>query len=274
MDAQTTTNGTVIDTDDVQARPGTGTLGKAMSVVDIVASAPHPPRFTDILRACDQPRGTLHRQLHNLVEEGILNQRGDASYELGYRLLKFASKAWAGNEFRNISEPHLQRLHSLTGETVHLGVLRGNQVIYIDKVEGTQSVRMFSQIGNAGPVYCTGVGKAAMSALDDEALEDCIASITFHRYTDNTITTADALHQAVEDIRRIGIAFDREEHEAGIRCVAAPVYSQSRSVIAGVSVTGPAYRVSVEQLENWMSLVRETAGAIMDDMKTRLGPRG
>ena len=143
----------------------TGTLGKAMAVLDIVAASPFPPRFTDILRQSDQPRGTLHRQLSNLVEEGLLNQRRDTSYELGYKLLKFASRAWAGSEFRLIAEPHLRNLHELTGETVHLGVLRDNQVIYLDKVEGKQAVRMYSQIGNASPVYCTGVGKAALSAM-------------------------------------------------------------------------------------------------------------
>jgi IclR family acetate operon transcriptional repressor len=76
-----------------------------------------------------------------------------------------------------------------------------------------------------------------------------------------------------KDIRASGNAYDREEHELGIRCVAAPIYSPDRSFVAGVSVTGPAYRVSMEALQSWAGLVRETAGAIMDDMGPRLGPR-
>ncbi len=244
-----------------------------MAVLGIIAASPHPPRFTEILGKSDQPRGTLHRQLTNLVEEGLLNIRPDMSYELGYNLLKFAASAWAGNEFRLIAEPHLSRLHELTGETVHLGVLRDGQVIYLDKVEGTQSVRMYSQIGNASPLYCTGVGKAAISVLPQAEMEKCIASTIFHKYTDHTLKNADELRTEIEQIKLSGNAYDREEHEIGIRCVAAPIYSPNRTFVAGVSVTGPAYRVSADTLEGWAGLVRGTANAIMDDMSTRLGPR-
>lgn len=258
-----------------RARPlsGTGTLGKAISVLDIVASADEPMRFTDILALSDQPRGTLHRQLTNLVEEGLLSANRDHSYSLGLRLLKFAAKAWAGNQFRAIAEPHLQALHDRTGETVHLGVLRGTEVIYLDKVESRQAVRMYSQIGNASPVYCTGVGKAALAVLPDANLAQVIRDIRFRRFTEYTLVTAAQLETEIQEIRRTGSAYDREEHEIGIRCVAAPIYSADYSFVAGVSVTGPAYRVSMEMLESWASSVRQTALAIMDDMGSRLGPR-
>jgi len=164
-------------------------------------------------------------------------------------------------------------LHDLTGETVHLGVLRGNEVIYLDKVESRQAVRMYSQIGNASPVYCTGVGKAAMSALPDAELRDLVATIKFHRFTESTLITPDTLLSEVGTIRQSGNAYDREEHEPGIRCVAAPIYSTDRSFVGGVSVTGPAYRIPAETLESWAGLVRDTANSIMDDMGARLGPR-
>ena len=255
------------------SRVDTGTLGKAIAVLDIVASAEEPMRFTDILAVSSQPRGTLHRQLSNLVEEGLLSLGRDHSYSVGIRLLKFAAKAWAGNQFRAIAEPHLRALHDLTGETVHLGVLRGSEVIYLDKVESRQAVRMYSQIGNASPVYCTGVGKAAMSALLKADLRELVATIKFKRFTDSTLITQDALLSEIDEIRESGTAYDREEHEPGIRCVAAPIYSTDRSFVGGVSVTGPAYRISAEALESWASLVRNTAGSIMDDMGARLGPR-
>ena len=251
----------------------TGTLGKAMSVLDIVASSPTPPRFTDILRRSDQPRGTLHRQLQNLVEEGLLSQRRDSSYELGVKLLQFAARAWSVNEFRTVAEPHLRELHALTGETVHLGVLRDNQVIYVDKVEGNQSVRMHSQIGNASPVYCTGVGKAALSAMPDVECELIISQMKFHRFTDNTIVSKQMLREEISEIRELGFAFDLEEHEPGIHCVAAPVFSLDRSLFAGVSVTAPTFRVTKNQLEDWSAPVCEAVSRIMTDMRTQMSPR-
>jgi len=251
----------------------TGTLGKAMAVLEIVASAERPLRFTDILGQSDQPRGTLHRQLSNLVEEGLLIARPDQSYELGLKLLTFASRSWAGSEFRTIAEPHLKSLQNETGETVHLAVLRDAQVIYLDKFEGSQGLRLHSQIGNASPAYCTGVGKAALSLLEAKTLSERISAMKFERFTEHTLPNAKALRAEIADIRQDGVAYDREEHEPGIHCVAAPIHSAPRALYAGISITGPSFRVSRAQLEAWAGLVRSTADAIMTDLETRLGPR-
>jgi DNA-binding IclR family transcriptional regulator len=230
-------------------------------------------RFTDILAVAGQPRGTLHRQLGHLVEEGLLELDADGRYAPGLRLLDLASRSWARNEFRLIAEPHLRALQQATGETVHLGVLRGTSIIYLDKVEGRQSVRMYSQIGNASPCYCTGIGKAALSRLPAEALPELLSGLSFTAFTASTHTNSETLFSEIDEIARSGIAFDREEHEAGIRCVAAPVWSEDRSFVGGVSITGPAYRLSMELLQEWAVPVRMAAKEIMDGMRIRLGPR-
>ena len=251
----------------------TGTLGKAISVLDAVAEAQRPLRFTDLLDLINQPRGTLHRQISNLIAEGLLTQRSDNCYELGPKLLKLASRAWSGNQFRQIAEPHLAALHEATGETVHLGVLADAEIIYLDKVESRSAVRMHSQVGKASPVYCTGVGKAALSRLADERVAKIAHSISYHRFTPFTLTDAAALIAEIADIRRIGLAFDREEHETGISCVAAPISSFDGSLVAGISVTAPSYRVDMKQLEAWGPLVRRTADSISGDIAMRMGPR-
>jgi IclR family transcriptional regulator, acetate operon repressor len=252
---------------------GTGTLGKAMDVLETVALADRPMRFTDVLAVTDQPRGTLHRQLSHLLQEGLLELRPDHAYVPGLRLLKLASASWARNEFRAVAAPFLDALHRETGETVHLGVLRGREIIYLDKVESRQAVRMNSQVGNASPAYCTGVGKAALSVLDSEALEAVLSVTEFRRFTPQTITGRSELLAELVQIRQSGIAFDREEHEPGIRCVAAPVFDAGRSLVAGVSVTGPAYRVGQTELDDWAPRVRQAAGAIMAELAARLGPQ-
>lgn len=251
----------------------TGTLGKLVALLDVVAIADGPMRFTDILSLSDQPRGTLHRQLSHLVDEGLLEADRDGRYVIGVRLLKLASRSWERNEFRAIADPHLRRLQEATRETVHLGVLRGSEVIYLDKVEGRQSVRMYSQIGNASPAYCTGVGKAALSALDDPELALRIADMEFRPYTEHTLCSAAELFADISDIRARGYAFDREEHESGICCVAAPISPDSDHMPAGVSVTGPAYRVTSQKLQEWAPLVVAAADSIMMDMRNRMGPK-
>ena len=124
---------------------GTGTLGKAMAVLDIIASASQPLRFTDVLALSDQPRGTLHRQISNLIEEGLVVVNADQTYSTGLRLLKLAAIAWSTNSVRSIASPHLTNLHEITGETVHLGQMDGSSVVYLDKIESRQTVRMHSQ---------------------------------------------------------------------------------------------------------------------------------
>ncbi|MGA1800826.1 IclR family transcriptional regulator [Rhizobium sp. HT1-10] len=253
--------------------PDTGTLGKIIALLDLVTLADAPMRFTDILELSEQPRGTLHRQLTHMVREGLLEMDREGRYLPGVRLLTFAARSWAGSDLRRIAEPHLGLLHEQTGETVHLGVLSDLQVIYLDKVEGRQSVRMYSHIGNAAPAYCTGVGKAALSSLDDRSLNAVAARLELRAFTTHTHRTIVSLLDDIQDIRARGYALDREEHEEGICCVAAAIPPVGGRGPSGVSVTAPAYRVSLQRLQDWAPLVQRTAQSIYEDVSVRLGPR-
>ncbi|HVK90609.1 MAG TPA: IclR family transcriptional regulator [Mycoplana sp.] len=251
----------------------TGTLGKAIAVLELVTLAERPLRFTEILARAGQPRGTLHRQLGHLVEEGLLDLNADHCYEPGLRLLKLASASWTRSDLRRLAAPHLQALHEMTGETVHLGVLKGTEIIYLDKVESRQAVRMASQIGKTSPAHCTGVGKAALSLLSPDHLRDLFEGAALRSFTPQTITDRDTLEAELAVIREHGHAIDQEEHEAGIRCVAAAISDAQRTFVGGVSVTGPAYRVGEEVLQAWAPLVRTAAAAITEEIAVRLGPR-
>ena len=250
----------------------TGTLGKAISLLELVVLSPQPLRFTDILQLCEQPRGTLHRQLGHLLEEGLLEQKDDQTYVAGLRLLTFASQAWSGNDLRSIAAPHLRILHEKTQESVHLGVLRGAEIVYLDKIDGKHAVRMYSQIGRVSPAYCTGVGKAALSLLPDAELDAVAATMDFHAYTSKTILSATRLKPAVEDIRSLGYGFDLEEHETGIQCIAVPIIAPGQRFYAAISVTGPAYRLTQERLASWSDIVCEAAQNIASDLFVRLPP--
>jgi len=250
----------------------TGTLGKAISLLERVVMSPDPLRFTDILHQSGQPRGTLHRQLSHLLEEGLLEQRSDQTYVAGIRLLKFAASAWSGSDLRSIAAPHLRTLHEQTGESVHLGVIRGTEIIYLDKIDGKHAVRMYSQIGRTSPLYCTGVGKAALSLLSEAELAGVIEALSFQSFTANTISSEGQLRAEIETIRSRGYGFDMEEHEVGIQCIAVPIATGRADFRAAISVTGPAYRLTKERLEGWAPLVQEIAVKISTDAAVRLPP--
>lgn len=262
----------VVPVEGQQTENATGTLGKAMSLLELIALSEKPMRFTDVLEASGQPRGTVHRQLSHLLAEGLIEQSTDQTYVAGLRLLRFAARAWSSNDLRNVAAPHLAALHEATGESVHLGVLHGGEITYLDKIEGKHALRMHSQVGNASPAYCTGVGKAALSLLPDDEMRIVAESLDFRRFTENTLAGPEALLAEVAAIRAAGFGFDLEEHEVGIHCVAAPVRAEGRAFQAAISVTGPAYRISLEQLTQWGPLVRETAGKIALELACRLPP--
>ncbi|NTF31001.1 IclR family transcriptional regulator [Rhizobium skierniewicense] len=250
----------------------TGTLGKAISLLEMVVMSSRPLRFTDILDLSGQPRGTLHRQLVHLLEEGLLEQNEDQTYSAGVRLLTFAAQAWNTNDLRSVAAPHLRLLHEKTQESVHLGVLRGAEIVYLDKIDGKHAVRMHSQIGRVSPVFCTGVGKAALSLLSKQELDDVIDTIVFRAFTPSTVKTAAELKKQVAEIRHRGFGFDLEEHETGIQCIAVPVRAAGTKNHAAISVTGPAYRLTKQRLEGWADLIRGAAKNISNDLSVRLSP--
>lgn len=249
-----------------------GTLGKLMAVLDLVAQAPSPPRFTDLLARSGEPRGTLHRHLRQLLGEGLAEVDEEGRYRPGLRLLKLAARTWGSNDLRLVARPHLERLQEATGETVHLGVLRGDEIVYLDKVEGRQAIRMYSQVGIASPVYCTGVGKAALSSLGEAERDEIIGRIVFRRFTEATICNAETLRREIADIRALGFAMDQEEHEQGIRCIAAPLHAGG--IVGGISITAPAYRADDGKVMGWRTELALTTETVAAELAARLGPGG
>lgn len=253
---------------------GTGTLGKAFDVVSAIAAAEHPPRFTDLLKVLDQPRGTLHRQITNLLEENLIAMnRATNCYTLGPRLLQLAAHAWRQNDLRQVAETHIKQLNAKAGETVHLGILQGSQVVYLDKMEAAQALRMHSQIGRSAPLYCTGVGKAILMGLPEEKFEELVGAMEFQKFTPTTLTSVRELRDDRSKSRQRGYAADEEEHEAGIRCVAAPILTADGELVGAVSVTAPSYRIGADTFSNWTRWIQQTAEAIGADVEIKMSPR-
>ena len=243
------------------ARPkGTGALDKGLNLLARVCDAPSPPRFTDLLHETGLPKATLHRLLGALVEHRLLQvDARDQGYRVGLRALEMAQQSWQELDVRSAAADEILRLGVKTGETVHLAVLDDTEVVYIDKVESSQRIRMFSAIGKRGPLHCTGVGKAMLAFVEDGTRERLIARLPLRRFTPHTFATRPALEKHLAEIRRRGYAKDLEEHELGIRCAAAPIFDYRGQVVASVSVTAPSFRLTLEHLDTIAPAVVEAA---------------
>ncbi|WP_424830088.1 IclR family transcriptional regulator [Ruegeria sp.] len=242
---------------------GDGTIGKACDVLDQVASFARPVRFAELLDDSDFPKATLYRFLQSLTNQGMLSYDPDRqTYAPGMRLVRLAHAAWTQSSLAPIARPFLDALSRETGETVHLAQLDSSQVLYVDKRNAAQPVEMFSQAGKVGPAYCTGVGKAMMAFLEDEALDRAVSQQSYHRFTDKTLASEQALRDDLSLIRSRGYAIDDEEHEPGIICIACPILTAGGRMLGAISVTGSTERMDFNQLEAWIPRVRHVADQI------------
>lgn len=242
-------------------------IDKAIQVLEAVCDSAEPVRFTDLVASLQLPKSTAHRLLTTLLDQGLVRyDREEQRYSPGYRLLTLAQRTWSGLEIPRAAKDYMQRLLHEAGETVHLAVVDGNEIIYVDKLESPKTVRLYSAIGKRGPMYCTGVGKAILAYLSPERQNEVIAQTDFHRHTAHTLADARALRQALADIRVRGCALDMEEHEEGIRCVAAPIFNFRGDVVAGISVTSVASRMTNTRLQDLQPLVLDIARGISREL--------
>lgn len=240
-----------------------GTVGKALDVLDMVALAGRPVRFSDLLANSAYPKATLYRFLQTLTHQGMLTLDPDrGTYALGVRLVRLAHAAWQQSSLAPLARPYLDELAAETGETIHLAQMDMGQVLYVDKRNAARPVEMFSSAGKVGPAYCTGVGKAMLAHLPDDALLVVLSRQSFHVFTPQTYASPDALRPELAAIRQRGHAFDREEHEPGIICVAVPILTRHGRVIGAISVTSTTQRTTLDALEAQADRIKETAAEI------------
>ena len=234
--------------------PGRNTsssLRRALSIVMFLAEDRGHPRgatLTDLAAGLSLSKSTILRLLAPLREVRLVDQDTESGrYRLGPQNAFLGQVYLEQLDFRETAAPHLHELAEGIGETVHLVVFDPPEIVYIDKVESPQPVRMHSRIGSRQPAYCTAVGKAFLAHASPTVVDQVIAR-GMPRRTPATITTAERLRAELAAVRKRGYAIDDVENEEEIRCVAAPVFDHSGAVATAISVSGPASRVTRDRV--------------------------
>ena len=219
-------------------------VARSLGLLEALASPGELGLVELAARAGLQP-STAHRLLSTLVGRGYVIQTADTGrYLLGYKVLELASFVNGRTaHLRALARPHLVSIQKITGETTNLTVLEGPQVVYIDQVEGSRSVRMFTQVGRAVPAHTSAAGKVILAFYASDLVEKLYAEEPLGQLTPRTLTTLEGLGDELARIRRRGYAIDNEEHEEGVSCVAAPIFDHEGEVRAAISVSGPAPRI-------------------------------
>ncbi len=214
------------------------------------------------------PYTTAYRILQTCLTKKYVELSPEKHYRLTQKFFHIA-KAYmqAYAPLISVARAHLQKLFFKTKETVHLAVLSGTKVLYIDKIDSDHSLRMHSRIGNEAPIHCTGVGKALLAWMSEPAQQALIESLQLARHTDNTITQKKALHTHLQTVRTQHYAEDTEEHEPHIHCLAMPVFDEYNHVMASISVSCPTVRF----FDDYKDLVLKTLAACAENVSKLLG---
>ncbi len=212
-------------------------LGKALQVLKHLGEG--PATLDQLATAVGVHKTTVLRLLRTLAEEHFVFRDGQHRYHLGSQVFELSSRGLEQREVRSIAAPHLAAFNRQHGRTTHLSELSGAEIVYIDKLESHDHVRMASRIGLRGPVHSTAAGKVLVADLPPAELEAVLAAVTFARATPHTITTREGYLAELARVREQGWAHDREENEPSINCVGAPVRDASGRAVAAVSVSVP-----------------------------------
>ncbi len=244
-------------------------LDRALDVLEALAAGDDDVGLSQITERTGLPLGTAHRLLSSLVARGYAAQdRETRLYGPGPKLLEVAARAAASRRFdlSRIARPCLRDLTDATDETSNLLVLQGDEGVYSEQVGSQRLVRMFTEVGQRVPLYCTGGGKAILSGLPEEQLEAYLARTTLRAFTPKTIATPERLRRELAAAHEQGFALDDEEREIGVCCIAAPIFDRFGRCVAALSISGPTTRMSRERALSLGPRVRQAADTCSDQL--------
>ncbi len=215
-------------------------------------------------------KSTVYRFLSSLKELGYVAQDPDTEqYSMTLKLFEIGMAVRERLELWREAQPVIKRIAQATGETIHLATLDEDRLVYLGKIESSKTLRvsMMSRVGQSAPAYCTGLGKTLLSYVPGQRVTEILKMEKMVPFTRKTITTRRALDKELEAIRRRGYGIDDEEHEAGVRCVAAPIRDHQANVIAALSISVPSVRLAYKDLPRFGRIVTQAA----DEISGRLG---
>ena len=226
-------------------------LDRALDILELIVGRENGMGVTEISRELDIHKSTVYRLLDTLKFRGYLE------YIAGINLFELSSKVLNDIDNRIRVRPYLEELMQKTKETIHLGILDSGEVIYLDKVESTATIRMYSQVGKRVPAHSTSLGKAIMAHLSEEQVKEILEEKGMEKNTENTITEVDKFLNHLEKVKKQGYAVDNEEQEEDIRCIAGPIFNHQGNVVAAFSISAPITRMTESRINELAELVVE-----------------
>jgi DNA-binding IclR family transcriptional regulator len=236
-------------------------LDRAMRILDVLASQRDPVTLKDLSAATGLHASTTHRILADLAVGRYVERVDSGLYRLGMRLLELGSLVKGRLDVRTAAIGPMRELHRQTGQTVNLSLVQGDEIVYVERSWSERSgMQVVRAIGGRAPLHLTSTGKLFLATWDARNVRSYAMRTGLAGTTRNSITQLDQLERELALVRRHGYSRDNEELELGVRCIAAGVYDDSGTLLAGLSLSAPAERMR----DDWIPLLLSTAASISE----------
>lgn len=234
-------------------------IERMMTLLDALAEHPDPVPLKQLAADTGLHPSTAHRILGAMAHSGFVERGENGVYRLGIRLLELGSLVKSRLSLREAAIADMLSLHQKTGESVNLGIRDGDQIIYVERTSsGRSAVRVVHIVGARAPLHTTATGKLFLVEDGPQRVREYAKRTGLPSSTSASITDLSRLEKELDRVRRHAVAFDLDEVESGVRCIAAGIRDNTGELIAGLSLSTPSERFNPD----WAPLVRETAERI------------
>ncbi|WP_049986153.1 IclR family transcriptional regulator [Halobellus rufus] len=255
--------------------PGEAESGRRVQAVQISCDIIQALREKDgagvseLAEHLDRSKATIHSHLTTLADNEFVVKRDD-SYEISLRFVDIGEYAKSQVDIYEVTKKELERLAEETGEVAQFMVEEHGRGVYLHKASGKNAIQTASYVGNRKYLHCTALGKAILSQLPEERVEQIIDRHGLPQRTENTVSTREELFDALETVRREGVAYDDEEVLQGLRCVAAPIKHANGDLHGAISISGPTSRFKGDRFHEELPEVVQGAANIIEVNATQL----
>ena len=234
-------------------------IERMMSLLDALADAPEAASLKQLAATTELHPSTAHRILAAMTNARFVERQDAGTYRLGIRLLELGAIVKSRISLREVAQPFMQEVHEKIGEAINLGTRHDDEIVYLERTSSGRSlVRVVYLVGGRAPLHLTSLGKLFLAADSQQKVRDYAKRTGLPGKTPHSLTTLTALEKELDKVRRHGIAFDDEEAEMGLKCVAAPIHDDEGNIVAALSVSAPADRHD----PNWVDQLRLAANAV------------
>lgn len=234
-------------------------IERMISLLDALADSSEPASLKQLAAATELHPSTAHRILAAMSNARFVERQDAGTYQLGIRLLELGAIVKSRINLREVAQPFMQELHEKIGEAINLGSRHDDEIVYLERTSSGRSlVRVVYLVGGRAPLHLTSLGKLFLAADGAQKVRDYAKRTGLPGKTPHSLTTLTALEKELDKVRRHGVAYDDEEAELGLKCVAAPIHDDEGNVVAALSVSAPADRHD----PNWADQVRQAADAV------------